>query len=89
MAWEGYRESRRYSRDTYPEAYVTKYTNTKINCATHHLSDTTLSSNCVFFSLCAANFRAYDSNAWLAEIWVGLGAIFEHASLACTGVSRS
>jgi len=24
--WEGYRESRRCSRDTYPEAYITKYT---------------------------------------------------------------
>ena len=24
--WEGYRESRRCSRDTYPESYITKYT---------------------------------------------------------------
>ena len=24
--WEGYRESRRSSRDTYPESYITKYT---------------------------------------------------------------
>ena len=23
--WEGYRESRRCSRDTYPESYITKY----------------------------------------------------------------
>jgi hypothetical protein len=24
--WEGFRESRRCSRDTYPESYITKYT---------------------------------------------------------------
>jgi hypothetical protein len=24
--WEGYHESRRCSRDTYPESYITKYT---------------------------------------------------------------
>jgi len=24
--WEGYHESRRFSRDTYPESYITKYT---------------------------------------------------------------
>ena len=27
--WEGYRESRRCSRDTYPESYITKYTSTR------------------------------------------------------------
>ena len=26
VGWEGYRESRRCSRDTYPESYITKYT---------------------------------------------------------------
>ena len=26
LVWEGYRESRRCSRDTYPESYITKYT---------------------------------------------------------------
>jgi len=26
LLWEGYRESRRCSRDTYPESYITKYT---------------------------------------------------------------
>jgi len=30
--WEGYHESRRCSRDTYPESHITKYTTyTKIN----------------------------------------------------------
>ena len=28
-AWEGYHESRRCSRDTYPESYITKYTSTR------------------------------------------------------------
>jgi len=28
-SWEGYRESRRCSRDTYPESYITKYTCTR------------------------------------------------------------
>ena len=27
--WEGYHESRRCSRDTYPESYITKYTNVR------------------------------------------------------------
>ena len=27
--WEGYHESRRCSRDTYPESYITKYTKIK------------------------------------------------------------
>ena len=27
--WEGCRESRRCSRDTYPESYITKYTSTR------------------------------------------------------------
>ena len=27
--WEGYRESRRCSRDTYPESYITKYTSVR------------------------------------------------------------
>jgi len=26
VLWEGYRESRRRSTDTYPESYITKYT---------------------------------------------------------------
>ena len=26
LNWEGYHESRRCSRDTYPESYITKYT---------------------------------------------------------------
>ena len=26
IGWEGYHESRRCSRDTYPETYITKYT---------------------------------------------------------------
>jgi len=26
LVWEGYRESRRCSRDNYPESYITKYT---------------------------------------------------------------
>ena len=33
-AWQGYRESRRCSRDTYPESYTTKYTSTKIKART-------------------------------------------------------
>ena len=27
--WEGYHESRRFSRDTYPESYITKYTSVR------------------------------------------------------------
>jgi len=30
IVWEGCRESRRYSRDTYPESYITKYTSIRI-----------------------------------------------------------
>ena len=26
LLWEGFRESRRCSRDTYPESYITEYT---------------------------------------------------------------
>ena len=30
MLWVGYRESRKCSRDTYPESYITKYTSIRI-----------------------------------------------------------
>jgi len=30
VVWEGYHESRRCSRDTYPESYTTKYTSIRI-----------------------------------------------------------
>jgi len=33
VLWEGCRESRRCSRDTYPESYTTKYTSIRINTA--------------------------------------------------------
>ena len=29
ILWKGYRESRKCSRDTYPELYITKYTRTR------------------------------------------------------------
>ena len=40
--WEGYRESRRCSRDTYPESYITKYTtytNINLRNGSKHLDD--------------------------------------------------
>ena len=33
LLWEGYRERRRCSRDTYPESYITNYTNHISFCA--------------------------------------------------------
>ena len=37
--WEGYRESRRCSRDTYPESYITEYTSIRRKCARLRPSD--------------------------------------------------
>jgi len=37
--WEGYHESRRCSRDTYPESYITKYTS--IRCLYGYFMDRT------------------------------------------------
>ena len=42
--WEGYHESRRCSRDTYPESYITKYTSIRRQYIRLNLADIRVSA---------------------------------------------